>query len=68
MARNGYSGHTFKLIQQRDSSFIYIKIHLKTNQRVKNLTGEEAGCLAGENPDHTTQDLFEAIKCREHPS
>ena len=64
---NGYSGHTFKLVQ-KDGSFNYIKIHLKSNQGIKTFTGEEAGKMAGENPDFATQDLFEAIQKGEHPS
>lgn len=64
---NGYSGHTFKLVQ-RDGSFVYVKIHLKTDQGIRNLTGEEATRLAGENPDHATQDLFEAIERGDFPS
>ena len=65
---NGYSGHTFKLVQQRDGSFVYVKIHLKTDQGIRTLTGEEAADLASKNPDHATQDLFEAIQRGENPS
>ncbi|SPN96475.1 probable CTA1 Catalase A, peroxisomal [Cephalotrichum gorgonifer] len=65
---NGYSGHTFKFVQKRDGSFVYVKIHLKTDQGNKTLTAEEAGKLASENPDFATQDLFEAIEKGDHPS
>ena len=65
---NGYSGHTFKLVQQRDGSFVYVKIHLKTDQGIRTLTGEEASELAARNPDHATQDLFESIQRGDHPS
>jgi catalase len=64
---NGYSGHTHKFTKP-DGSFVYVQIHLKTDQGVRNLTNEEATKLAGENPDHATQDLFEAIQRGEHPS
>ncbi|KAF3012978.1 peroxisomal catalase A [Neopestalotiopsis sp. 37M] len=64
---NGYSGHTHKFVKP-DGSFVYVQIHLKTDQGVKNFTNEEATKMAGENPDWNTQDLFEAIERGEHPS
>jgi catalase len=64
---NGYSGHTHKWIKA-DGTFNYVQVHLKTDQGSKTLTNEEAGKLAGENPDFATQDLFEAIQKGEYPS
>ncbi|KAK7970311.1 hypothetical protein PG996_001258 [Apiospora saccharicola] len=64
---NGYSGHTHKFVKP-DGSFVYIQIHLKTDQGSKTLTNEEAGKLASENPDFSTQDLFEAIQRGDNPS
>ncbi len=64
---NGYSGHTHKFTKP-DGSFVYVQTHLKTDQGNKNLTNEEAGKMASENPDHHTQDLFEAIQRGEYPS
>ena len=64
---NGYSGHTYKFTKP-DGSFVYVQIHLKTDQGIKNFTNEEAGQMASDNPDHQTQDLFEAIQRGEHPS
>lgn len=64
---NGYSGHTHKFIKP-DGSFVYVQIHLKTDQGIKNFTNEEATKMAGENPDWNTQDLYEAIERGEHPS
>ncbi|KAG2382586.1 hypothetical protein C9374_005166 [Naegleria lovaniensis] len=58
---NGYSGHTFKLVNQQGEGF-WCKIHFKTEQGIKNLTVEEAVRLAGEDPDHATRDLFNTIK------
>src|SRR6266542_788474 len=46
---------------------VWVKFHLKTKQGIQNLTREEAVKLAGENPDHATQDLFEAIERGEYP-
>ncbi len=64
---NGYSGRTYKFTKP-DGSFVYVQIHLKTDQGIKNFTNEEAGKMASENPDHNTQDLFEAIQRGEYPS
>ncbi|GES64573.1 putative catalase [Aspergillus terreus] len=63
---NGYSGHTYKLTKE-DGSFKYVKFHVKTTIGVKNLTREEATKLAGENPDHLVQDMYEAIERGDHP-
>jgi len=64
---NGYSGHTYKFTKP-DGSFVYVQIHLKTDQGSKTFTNEEAGKMASENPDWHTQDLFEAIQRGENPS
>ncbi len=64
---HGYSGHTHKW-HKKDGSFNYVQVHIKTDQGIKTLSNEEAGKLAGENPDWNTQDLFEAIERGEHPS
>jgi catalase len=45
-----------------------VQYHLKTDQGIKNLAREEATCLSGENPDHATQDLIEAIAKGDFPS
>lgn len=63
---NGYSSHTFKWYNQKGEYF-WVQYHFKTDQGIKNLTKEEAQRLAGENPNHATQDLFEAIERGEYP-
>jgi len=45
-----------------------VKIHLKSDQGIKNNTAAGATKLAGENPDHHQQDLFEAIERKDYPS
>ncbi|MBN2309940.1 MAG: catalase, partial [Candidatus Hydrogenedentes bacterium] len=42
--------------------------HFKTDQGIENLTREEAARIAGENPDHATCDLYDAIARGEFPS
>lgn len=57
---NGYSGHTFKFVNDNGEAF-WVKLHFKTEAGIKNLTDEEAVRIAGEDPDHATRDLFEHI-------
>ncbi|EHL00024.1 Heme-dependent catalase-like protein [Glarea lozoyensis ATCC 20868] len=64
---NGYSGHTHKFTKP-DGSFVYVQIHLKTDQGSKTFNNEEAGKMASENPDWNTQDLFDSIQKGEYPS
>ncbi|ERS95255.1 catalase [Sporothrix schenckii 1099-18] len=58
---NAYSGHTYTL-HKADGTFKYIKVHIKTKLGVKNMDAAEATRVAGENPDHLVQDLFDAIE------
>src|SRR5688572_19791893 len=51
-----------------DGSFRYVQVHLRTDQGSKTLNNEEAGELASSNPDHATEDLFNAIEKKEFPS
>jgi catalase len=53
--------------QKQDGSFKYVKIHFKTAQGIKNLTRQEAEKLAGEDANHHTRDLFEAIERGDYP-
>ena len=64
---NGYSGHTFKWYNDKGEHY-WVKIHFKTDQGIQNLTREEAARLAGEDPDHATRDLYQAIARGEYPS
>jgi len=64
---NGYGGHTFKWWNKKGEYF-WVKIHFKTAQGIKNLTRQEALKLSGENPDHATKDLFNAIEKGEFPA
>jgi catalase len=45
-----------------------VQYHFKTYQGIKNLTREEAQRTAGEDPDHATRDLYEAIERGDYPS
>ncbi|MBU0518128.1 catalase [bacterium] len=64
---NGYSGHTFMWYNQQ-GDYVWVKIHFKTDQKVQTLTRQEATKLAGEDSDHATRDLFDAIASGNPPS
>ncbi|PWN44100.1 catalase-domain-containing protein [Ceraceosorus guamensis] len=64
---HGWSGHTYRLVQQ-DGSWVHVKVKLESDQGVKNFTGPQANYIAGQNQMWATQDLFEAIERSEHPS
>ena len=57
---DGFGSHTFSLINAAGER-VWVKWHLKTKQGIKNLSAEEAGRLAGADPDHAQRDLFNAI-------
>ncbi len=64
---NGYSSHTFKWYNEKGEYF-WVQYHFKTDQGIKNLTREEATRISGDDPNHTTRDLYEAIERGDYPS
>lgn len=48
--------------------FVYVKIHVLTNQGVANLTQAKAEQLAGEDPDAFSRDLYDSIASGNYPS
>jgi len=64
---HGFSSHTFKWVNHEGSA-VWVKYHFKTEQGISNLTEEMGTRLAGENPDHHTEDLFNAIKSGDFPA
>jgi len=64
---NGYSSHTFKWYNDKGEYF-WVQYHFKTDQGIKNLNLAEATRMSGEDPDHATRDLYEAIERGEFPS
>ena len=57
---DGFGSHTFSLIDAAGER-VWAKWHFKTKQGIKNLSAEEAGRLAGADPDYAQRDLFNAI-------
>ncbi len=64
---NGYSGHTFKMVNDK-GDLTYVQIHAIADQEEKNFTQEKSVELAGSAPDYNSKDLFEAIEEGEFPS
>ena len=64
---NGYSSHTYKWYNDKGEYF-WVQYHFKTDQGIKNLTRQDAGRLAAEDPDHATRDLYETIDQKDYPS
>jgi len=63
---DGFSSHTFSLINVNDQLF-YVKYHFKTKQGIKNFTGESAEMMKGKDPDYAQRDLFNAIAKGDFP-
>ncbi len=63
---NGYSSHTFSLINAKNELF-YVKYHFKSKQGIKNFTRQQATDLAGKDPDYAQRDLFQAIERGDFP-
>lgn len=64
---NGYSSHAYMWVNAGGERF-WVKYHFKTDQGIDFLTQEEAVRIAGEDADVHRRDLFEAIRCNDHPS
>jgi catalase len=64
---NGYSSHTYKWYNAKGEYF-WVQYHFKTEQGIQNLTLAESTTMKGEDPDHATRDLFQAIERKEFPS
>jgi len=63
---NGYSSHTYSLINARNELF-YVKWHFITKQGIKNFTREEADHLKSVNMDFAQSDLFASIDAGKFP-
>jgi len=64
---NGYSSHAYSWINAKGERF-WVRYHFKTKQGIKTFTREEARRMAGDDPDFSTRDLFEAIERGDFPA
>ncbi|MFM2431590.1 MAG: hypothetical protein RLZZ511_2803 [Cyanobacteriota bacterium] len=63
---NGYGSHTYSFVNADNERF-WVKFHFKTMQGIENLTEQEAAKIKGEDPDHATRDLSDAIAAGNYP-
>lgn len=63
---DGFSSHTYMWYNE-DEEYIWVKYHFKSVLGNETLTDAEATKIAGENPNHATQDLYEAIEKGDYP-
>ncbi|KAF2228197.1 catalase-like protein [Elsinoe ampelina] len=64
---NGWSGHTYRLVQA-DGSWVYVKVRFLSDQGVRNMTAAEAATHASSNDAWSTLDLHNAIASGDYPS
>jgi len=64
---HGFGSHTFRMVNAQGQG-VWVKFHWITDQGVKNLSNEEAGRIAGEDPDYAIRDLYNSIAKGEFPS
>lgn len=63
---DGFSSHTYMWYNQ-DGDHVWVKVHFKSILGNKTFNNEEAVKMAGENPNHATEDLFNAIEEGDYP-
>ncbi|WP_040983284.1 catalase [Oceanobacillus jeddahense] len=62
----GSGVNTYKWVNQ-DGEAVLVKYHWEPKQGIKNLTMKEAAEIQGENFNHATQDLYDAIENGDYP-
>ncbi len=63
---DGFSSHTFMWYNEA-GEYVWVKVHFKTVLGNKTFTNDEAVKMAGENPNHATEDLYNAIESKNYP-
>lgn len=58
---DGFGVHSFKWINEQ-GKVTYVKYHWKSKQGVRNFTAEEASAMQGQDFNHATRDLYDAIE------
>nr|WP_085522336.1 catalase [Tuberibacillus sp. Marseille-P3662] len=62
----GSGVNTYKWVNEEGEA-VLVKYHWEPKQGIKNLTQEEAENIQGQNFNHATQDLYEAIERGDYP-
>jgi len=63
---HGFGSHTFSMINANNER-VWVKLHLVTEQGIKNLTDAEAEAIIGKDRDSHQRDLYESIERGEFP-
>jgi catalase len=63
---DGFSSHTY-LWYNKENEYVWVKYHFKTTLGNETLTRQESDKLAGENPNHATEDLYNSIEEGNYP-
>lgn len=63
---DGFSSHTFMWYNEK-GEYVWVKVHFKTVLGNKTFTNDEAVQMAGENPNHAIEDLYNAIDSGDYP-
>ncbi|MBB3057010.1 catalase [Mucilaginibacter gotjawali] len=63
---DGFGSHTFSMINAKNERH-WVKFHFKTQQGIKNFTGDEASAMRGVDPDFAQHDLLHAIDSGDFP-
>lgn len=61
-----FGSHTYSMFNANNER-VWVKFHLKTQQGIKNLTGEEAEAIVGKDRESHQRDLYEAIENGDFP-
>jgi catalase len=64
--QHGFSSHTYSMVNAAGERF-WVKWRFKSVQGIECLTEEEAGKIAGEDPDFHRRDLLQAIRAGDNP-
>ncbi|MFC7687999.1 catalase [Ureibacillus sp. GCM10028918] len=63
---HGFGSHTYSMINA-DNERVYVKFHFRTEQGIKNLSGEEAAKVIGQDRESSQRDLFDSIENGDFP-
>ena len=63
---HGFSSHAYSMINA-EGERVYVMMHFKTQQGIKNLTDAEAAAVVAEDRESSQRDLYEAIERGDFP-
>jgi len=63
---HGFSSHAYSMINDKNER-VWVKFHMRTQQGIKTLTGEEAAEIIAKDRDSHQRDLYNAIENGDYP-